>query len=1008
MLFVALLLRSVTGQSVGQVSECVDVVCDAGLHCIAPYGVDDLEAFRCVRTVCSCPGASEGPRLTQASYQPVCAFGLDFSFLSACLAGCAGFDTREITNGYCGGACDNSNLCDASRICVDGNSDRSVAPHMVLASAPSATRHCVLQKCVCPDVLEPVCIVTTSGTAYELPNACAARCMGLSALEGSCSDMGFSIIPAPLEVGARGTVLSAPEFIQLVSAGPIAVQPADCSCSPIWSPVCATANGRTYGSLCLALCHGESKRDVVNGECRDACSARPCARGKICASKWGADPLEYRCIEPVCFCDDEEFAPVCVRSGDKDHYTAWNQCAAACSGFSSNDFTPGQCDELGCGQPAYHWCGTSQRCVPVTEICCDGDNAVFCPSTGDCQIVDDCPVGLVTPSESVSTVQPPQLGFDESLRAAVEGSQSVVWITIMALEQENQYSAEPLLSIRGCVKGFVLRVTTPEGCGPLQVGEQVIVAGRMTAQKPVLSLLAGSCPTAHSSVSPRDRHWLAAKQQVCGKVKSCVDETELFKCNAKAVCGLPAKFLQQCPAAFFCEVNNCGGCTAVFFDKSKEDVCDVEDRCPNGFSPVDCVADPCQEQTSRWLQQQGCAEWARAKHCLPSRCGHCHAKWTDTFGREVCGSLSPQQCVSPTLMAIKKRGKGCKQAGFGLLKGRCQAIKGCRLTEGPWPALFTSKSQCEVTCRCLDLGFTSMGTCAVPVSMGFAVLHGRCTEVSGCPEEVFESLSHALFTTFSSCETTCESKTTSLDQGQGEVGKGKGGKQGQPVEELQEDTLPVEEGDAEEEEARPEEGPVPTPLTIYLTSAPTVVLTQEQRDANARAKQEQEAALHEEAERMRVAVQLAEQRKAEQRRGTKMGVGGVAMSVVDTGDSGLVSGLPGDGGGGHSASGLNDQLCPSITCPVVPNCGDYPAECEAGLQCVLRPCSCLSRWVDPQTDIAPMCALRHRYPCVIAENCPPLSLLPCQDRPQARRIGAPAMECVTEDCTCRRSWRYAP
>jgi len=112
---------------------------------------------------------------------------------------------------------------------------------------------------------------------------------------------------------------------------------------------------------------------------------------------------------------------------------------------------------------------------------------------------------------------------------------------------------------------------------------------------------------------------------------TCPDGTPLVYCFAD-----PCQ-VNNCPAYpdATCISNYCGGCNAIFYDESGNEVdCGVP-GCPDGIDSVICSVDPCEVNE--------CPGYSDAE-CVSNNCGGCNAVFYDADGSEIAceGAGAPQ------------------------------------------------------------------------------------------------------------------------------------------------------------------------------------------------------------------------------------------------------------------------------------------------------------------------------------------------------------------------------
>jgi PKD repeat protein len=313
-----------------------------------------------------CPG--DGPCGCTLEFEPVCVLNeegiLEF-FPNPCYAECAGFEPSQFEDCF-GFGChayfefdvseetgevffmDLSESTDSPIVSWlwdfgDGNTSEEAAPvhiyeepglyfaTLAITTEDGCTstfgqRVCIGEGCIgncdCPDIFDPVCVITPAGEIITLPNACVALCLGYG------DDT----------------------FVDCVE---------DCECPDVFDPVCvATGEGfiEYYFNPCEAECNGYTPEDFV--DCEEECIC-PDYLDPVCVLSADGDTLQF---DNPCFaecegygpdqyfsCDYidpcgcyEIFAPVCVELEDGQVILFPNDCYAMCEGYTEEDFV--ECD----------------------------------------------------------------------------------------------------------------------------------------------------------------------------------------------------------------------------------------------------------------------------------------------------------------------------------------------------------------------------------------------------------------------------------------------------------------------------------------------------------------------------------------------------------------------------------------------------------------------------------------------------------------------------------------
>lgn len=248
-------------------------------------GYEEEEFIDCAAN-CICP----------AVYDPVCVYtasGEQIRFNNRCEAECAGFGPDQIVR------CEPEEclwLCVEiyDPVCVVENGVTLTFDNECFARCAGYTEadyfKCEPKECNCPDIYDPVCIVTDFGPAYWFVNACQAECAGFG-----------------------------PD--QYESCGPD-----DCICPDVYDPVCVVVaidsfpgqiiDTLTFSNRCEAVCAGFGEDQIF-----------PCYPG------------------PVCDCDDI-YDPVCVYTPGGQILRFYNPCEARCAGYDETIWV--KCGEIDC------------------------------------------------------------------------------------------------------------------------------------------------------------------------------------------------------------------------------------------------------------------------------------------------------------------------------------------------------------------------------------------------------------------------------------------------------------------------------------------------------------------------------------------------------------------------------------------------------------------------------------------------------------------------------------
>ena len=203
--------------------------------------------------------------------------------------------------------------------------------------------------CICPEYYEPVCVITNTGDTLTFDNKCFARCAGYNDYF-NCNDtcvcpLYFAYQPVCVVTDEGDTLLFDNEC-RAECAGYTDYYYCDdeCFCPTDYAPVCvATSSGiLTFDNKCIAECKGYKEYyDCSHCSCYDAGYRPVCVirdDGQIekfvneCFAKEAGFQSWSNCASQ-CDCPEDVYDPVCVVLDNGCELTFENECRARCDGF---------------------------------------------------------------------------------------------------------------------------------------------------------------------------------------------------------------------------------------------------------------------------------------------------------------------------------------------------------------------------------------------------------------------------------------------------------------------------------------------------------------------------------------------------------------------------------------------------------------------------------------------------------------------------------------------------
>ena len=261
-----------------------------------------------------------------AIYDPVCVVlnnsGYTITFPNACQALCIGFEEEDLVKCDQAGDCQNCPdwLDPVCAIADNGDIVRFKNSCLARCAGHEELTLCETDTCVCPTVIDPVCVASGQDT-LTFGNSCLALCEGYAPEElFSCLPDSSCICPTVYDpvcvYTPSGSFIKFENECRAICAGylpeHLAQCPTDCNCPDETTPVCARQdNGEIirFRNECQAVCAGYSREQLFD------CANEPC----------------------VC---PEYYDPVCVITPDSTTIRFPNKCFAACEGYFADDLFP--------------------------------------------------------------------------------------------------------------------------------------------------------------------------------------------------------------------------------------------------------------------------------------------------------------------------------------------------------------------------------------------------------------------------------------------------------------------------------------------------------------------------------------------------------------------------------------------------------------------------------------------------------------------------------------------
>lgn len=368
------------------------------------------------------------------------------------------------------------------------------------------------------------------------------------------------------------------------------------------------------------------------------------------------------------------------------------------------------------------------------------------------------------------------------LAASYNNSTDVVQARVLRVVTTNitrTYTVRVNKIFKGCLKpGQMVQVatsTSSASCGATlrRGGNYLLTATRRQpgSKLPVLDINSCGFNVKFSTLSDAQRQWLSSRYNCCGNICGCVDGSQPVNCFVD-----PCSVAPDCPTGQ-CQSNYCGGCNAEFYDESGHQVCTSPAAClPNQHLGGDgtCVAN------CTYDKDCGDGLWCRATEtqnvgeCVPFQqegetCGGFTPSWmfTKCAPGLVCTDYPPMiadapgKCRKPC-QTLKEcaADQYCSSDGICLSDGTCKVTPDCSSDGNSYVhimcagyAYCTEAGQCGWRCGihpvCPDLSGVDFGACEM--LLGWGVVNGSCTAVSGCGSRGF-----LFFGSLQECQAQCQ------------------------------------------------------------------------------------------------------------------------------------------------------------------------------------------------------------------------------------------------------------
>ncbi len=338
---------------------------------------------------------------------------------------------------------------------------------------------------------------------------------------------------------------------------------------------------------------------------------------------------------------------------------------------------------------------------------------------------------------------------------------------------------------KGCLKVggwvYVRTASSSAACGlTLQKGAQYLLNGTLDTSGAyaahVISVNSCGYNRAISQLTQADRKYLLSRYNCCGKTCACTNGKQPVNCFVD-----PCQ-VSGCPSGE-CESNYCGGCNAEFYDGNGNQTCTPcsgSADCAWGQTCTDgmCVG-VCHSN-----EECGKGFWCRpteesAMLGAPILIGTCTAYQEEG---ESCGGFVPSwfatQCApglvctdTPPFIADVpgvcrqpcETDEGCPESQYCGSNNVCRADGACfehndcydsgnsYITVKCLGYATCGQGKCNYKCGnilCADVAETDFGFC--DMFMGYGVVNGKCTGISGCGSDVFK-----FWPTLSECKAGC-------------------------------------------------------------------------------------------------------------------------------------------------------------------------------------------------------------------------------------------------------------
>jgi hypothetical protein len=325
------------------------------------------------------------------------------------------------------------------------------------------------------------------------------------------------------------------------------------------------------------------------------------------------------------------------------------------------------------------------------------------------------------------------------------------------------YLGRVVRTFKGCLRAgqrVLLKTHVSEAtCGVELRLKRYLINGSAAGEflgAPVLSISLCSYDRQVSLLTDQDQKFLEGRTVCCGDDCSCADGSKPVQCFAD-----PCSVAPECEQGE-CIANYCGGCNAEFYDETGNAVCEDPSECK---TDADCAS-------GSWCRQmQSDGSTPPSYECAPfvgegARCNGFTLPWL--YERCEPGLV----CDTPDMIAdapgICRKGcesdKDCKPGSYCASDklcdedGACEREVDCNLPGNAYAhiecvghGVCSWEQRCGYECgvpECVDLAGLDTGPC--DAMLGWAVIDGRCGELSGCSTGDFK-----LFNTGDECRRTC-------------------------------------------------------------------------------------------------------------------------------------------------------------------------------------------------------------------------------------------------------------